>query len=63
MRESERYKRIATSNWPAMAEMLMGPVIAPEDRETRRIDALQLARALLVLAGESEIAAKVPVKP
>lgn len=42
-----------------MAEMLMGPVIAPEDREKRRNDALQLARALLVLAGEHDLAAQI----
>lgn len=61
MADRDRYRSISTGNWPAMAEMLMGPILTPSDRERRRIEALELARALLTMAGERDLAAQIPL--
>lgn len=60
MADRDRYRSISTGNWQAMAAMLMGPILTPRDRERRRIEALELARALLTMAGERDLAARIP---
>lgn len=44
-------------DWSALAEMLLGPIVEPPDRERRRVDALRFAAALLKIAEQHELAA------